>query len=81
MDNEAVAAPGFDEDRLRLALRQIVVGLQALHDAGKIHRDVKPSNILVTEQDGKPRVVVLDFGITTFQAPEDTAGVTDGGIL
>jgi len=59
---ERAPAPRCDVVRLRGALAGLARGLAALHAAGKVHRDVKPSNILV---DDHGRVVLLDFGIVS----------------
>jgi hypothetical protein len=75
MGKTAPAAPfGFDERRLRSSLVQLVRGLSVLHDAQKVHRDVKPSNVLVTA-DG--RVVILDFGLVHDLAPDAGPTMTD----
>jgi serine/threonine protein kinase len=51
--------------------RQVLVGLSRLHQAEIIHRDIKPYNILITDED---RVKITDFGLSklrgeTFHGP------------
>jgi serine/threonine protein kinase len=48
--------------RLQLFI-QVCNAIQHAHQKGVIHRDVKPSNILVTIIDGAPVPKVIDFGI------------------
>ena len=50
--------------------RQILVGLSRLHQAGIIHRDIKPYNIMVTDQD---TVKIADFGLSKLRG-EDFGG-------
>jgi serine/threonine-protein kinase len=46
---------------------QVLEGLAVAHDAGIVHRDIKPDNVFVSEDDrGRERVRILDFGISKF---------------
>ncbi|MCC6431362.1 MAG: serine/threonine-protein kinase PknK, partial [Gemmatimonadaceae bacterium] len=57
-----VRPAALDHARLRQSLRQLVRGVKAVHDAGRLHHDLKPSNVMV-RPDGT--VIILDFGLVT----------------
>lgn len=75
----------YQNDKYHFAayiIRSILSGLMTLHDAGYIHRDIDPTNIMVTS-DG--HVKLIDFGIakqmqslTTHDKPLTAAGAFMG---
>ncbi|KAF4687872.1 hypothetical protein FOZ60_003432 [Perkinsus olseni] len=52
--------PPLPPSLIKLICRDILNGLSFVHDAGIMHRDLKPGNILL---DGDGRVVLCDFGL------------------
>ena len=64
-----------DDRRLPVPARlnlfvQVCQAVQHAHQKGIIHRDIKPTNILVTEHDGRPVPKVIDFGLAkALQGP------------
>ena len=60
----------FNERSLWNILQPIAEGLERAHRVGVLHRDIKPPNILINE-DNRP--VLIDFGSARFEAAEATS--------
>lgn len=61
--DKIVAMGGFDEATARLFFQQILSGLEYCHAKGIIHRDMKPENLLLAENDV---LKISDFGLSNI---------------
>ncbi|MGW0181228.1 serine/threonine-protein kinase [Nocardia sp. NPDC003345] len=72
------ASGGLGVARAVSIVAYAALGLDEIHRAGLLHRDVKPANILVSASyDGSERVLVTDFGIA--RQMQDTASLAESG--
>ena len=62
---------------------ELCAALEAIHDAGVIHRDFKSRNIMLVPRNGQPHAVVMDMGLAREAKPsdEDDSGITKTGAV
>lgn len=80
----AILGRRMPPDKLVEVTIEVLGGLGAAHEAGIIHRDVKPGNIFVLpdREDGRVRAKLLDFGVARVQPRErDGRPLTQAGMV
>ncbi len=76
LDRRLAAGPLAPREAAEL-VRAVARAVQFAHDAGVVHRDLKPGNILLGSHGPK----VADFGLARRLDPEATAITRDGAVL
>lgn len=71
------AAVPYSEEMCRYWFRDLILGIEYLHAQGVVHRDIKPDNLLLTEDDV---LKIVDFGVSEmFEKPEDMRTAKSAG--
>jgi len=60
-----------EEDLARVWFKQIIAGLEYVHNSGFCHRDLKLENLLICGEGKKARLIMIDFGFASEMNPRD----------
>ncbi|KAH9827362.1 calcium/calmodulin-dependent protein kinase kinase cmkC-like [Teratosphaeria destructans] len=70
-------AEPYEDEQCRCWFRDMILGLEYLHHQGIIHRDIKPDNCLITEDDV---LKIVDFGVSEmFEKASEMATAKSAG--
>ena len=72
LDSHLAGGTLIDETTTHDIVSKIAEGLNQIHDAGFIHRDISPDNLFVEDLGGQNNVTIIDFGIAAAKAEKDT---------
>ena len=70
-------ADPYDNESCRCWFRDLILGIEYLHAQGVVHRDIKPDNLLLTEDD---ILKIVDFGVSEmFEKTSDMRTAKSAG--
>lgn len=65
-------AQRLTRQEMLLISKQLFAGVAAMHDAGVIHRDLKPNNIMLEGSGEQLQLFIMDFGLARLHESEST---------
>ncbi len=64
--------PAIPRDETLSIFRQMIAGVAAIHDAGVIHRDIKPNNVMLDHSGSELCLSIMDFGLARLYDSQAT---------
>lgn len=69
------------EKQAAVLLHKLATAIYYLHSYGIAHRDLKPENVLMTSNSEDADLRILDFGLSKFIGPQETANEPYGTLV
>ncbi len=77
LNRKLITSGRLELGRATALIGQVAAGLDAIHAAGLVHRDVKPANVLLSGSEASEHAYITEFGVARNVA--STSGLTKTG--
>ncbi|CAJ0823631.1 16905_t:CDS:2, partial [Entrophospora sp. SA101] len=77
--NQLLLKGSYTEEDAANLMKQLLEGVQYLHDLDIVHRDLKPENLLFKDKSDEADIMITDFGLSKILKSEDDVLLTACG--